>query len=1116
MYSAYRLGIGTQLHTFDPYAMQPLRTYLLTLIFVLPVMLWAQKYNFYPYSVNEGLPRAGVYNLYEDHFGFIWIATEGGGAAVFDGTHFETFDIQDGLASDVVRCMGTDAKERLWFGTNDNGISIREQNHFININTSNGLRSNTVRAIVLAPDSNMWVGTFGGIAIITGDTVQRTLTKKNGLPSNKVRAVIRSSKDQMWIGTDEGVAVCKNGKVIKVHDVNSGLPSNQVLCLFEDSRGHIWIGTNKGVAHINQRVEIFDANHGLIHDRVRAITQDANGHLWFGTKHGVSRFNGISFTHYTEKEGLSNNRIRSIITDRAGNLWFGTYFGGICKFGGEDFTYYRQRDGLTSNQVKALNFLDDNTLAVGTLEGLDIVELKNNRINSIKKIPTKLWINTIATREDVTLLGTDDQVHQLVNGRIMKVRISGRMPSDEVNAVTFQSDSIVWLGTTKGLVKASYIPGRIPKLRVLQLINEHHGLKGRDIIMVRSDFLNRVWVISRDGGLDILNHGAVMEIKDLNKIPKAVALVTKGEMTYVGTNGHGIYGVKTKGKELDITRLKDDNVSQGDYVYSMVVKNDHIWCGIENGILKVKLGEDDAPERATFLGKGEGFDGVENSYNAIALGPGGVIWLGTINGLIRYHSKSSFSHNSEPLVYLTDIELFYQKVKWEDNQYADGTMMRFNVPKNLVLPYQSNNLTFNVTALDYNAPEQVRYQWRLEPLERTWSIPRKDNRIVYSNLPPNEYTFYVRAEGISGIWNEEPYTYKFVIEPPYYQTIPFIIGCILLGLLLFFVFYRWRIRVLKAEQRKLAKLVAERTTELEEEKRLVEEQHEEIEQQKVQLEEANEVLEETNQSITDSINYAKRIQRAIMQPKGSDELGQLIEIFYRPKDIVSGDFYWYSRLDDADYVCAADCTGHGVPGAFMSMIGITSIKDIINKKHILDPGRILDELRTSVVNALNEKGFENTKDGMDLAFYKINRDTNEVTYAGANNPIWFLSRTAPEVISEGTELRSFEFDDTDVKLYEIVASKMPIGLSDQMDIPFTEHTVKLSSGDMIWVFSDGYVDQFGGAKGKKFMAKRFRASLAKVESMELKDQMAAIIDNFDEWMGDGAQVDDILVLGMRV
>lgn len=1096
--------------------MQPLRIYLLALVAVLPALVQAQKYNFNPYSVNEGLPRAGVYNLYEDHFGFIWIATEGGGAAVFDGTHFETFDIQDGLASDVVRCMGTDAQERLWFGTNDNGISIREQNHFININTTNGLRSNTVRSMILAPDSSMWVGTFGGIAVITGDSVVKTITKKNGLPSNKVRSILRTADDQMWIGTDEGVAIYEDGKVVKIHSVETGLPSNQALCLYEDKRGHVWVGTNKGVAHINQRVEIFDVNHGLIHDRVRAITEDANGHLWFGTKQGVSRFNGISFTHYTEKEGLSNNRIRSIITDRAGNLWFGTYFGGICKFGGEDFTYYRQRDGLTSNQIKALNFLNEKTLAVGTPEGLDIVELKNNRVNNVRKIATDQWIRTIASKDEITLIGTDDQVHQLLNNKIIKVKISGKMPSDEINAISFQSDSIVWLGTTRGLVKASYTSGPSPKMKVQQLINEHHGLKGRDIIMVRSDFLNRVWVISRDGGLDILNHGSVMEIKDLNKIPKAVALVTRGEMTYVGTNGHGIYGVKTKGKELDITRLKDAHVSQGDYVYSMVLKDDYLWCGIENGILKVKLAEDGAPERATFLGKGEGFDGVENSYNAIALDPTGAIWFGTINGLIRYHSKSSFSHNSEPLVYLTDVELFYKKVKWEDNEYAEGTMMRFNVPRNLILPYKSNNLTFNVTALDYNAPEQVRYQWKLEPLEETWSIPRKDNRIVYSNLPPNEYTFYVRAEGISGIWNEQPYVYKFVIEPPYYQTIPFIIGCILFGLLLFFIFYRWRIRVLKAEQRKLAKLIAERTAELENEKRLVEEQHEEIEQQKVQLEEANEILEETNQSMTDSINYAKRIQAAIMQPKGSDELENELEIFYRPKDIVSGDFYWFSRLDDADYICAADCTGHGVPGAFMSMIGITSIKDIINKKHILNPGRILDELRLSVVNALNEKGFENTKDGMDLAFYKIDRNTNEVTYAGANNPIWFISRQAPEVITSHTELRSFEFEGKDVMLHEITASKMPIGLSDQMDIPFTEHKVKLQESDLIWVFSDGYVDQFGGSKGKKYLGKRFRDFLTDIEGQDLKAQMDAVIANFDEWMGEGNQVDDILVMGMRV
>lgn len=1095
--------------------------YILTAGFLLLcVVVFGQRYNFSTYSVNKGLPRVGVYDIYEDALGFIWIATEGGGVAVFDGHEFRTYDVTDGLCSDIVRCIAKDRHGRLWFGTDDNGISILNNNHFTNLGTEEGLPHETVRDIILGPDSNMWIATMDGVAIYHYHEKNKfqILDTTCGLPDNKIRALCNGKDGSVWIGTEKGLVQYKHGEILKKFTTEDGLPNDRIMCLYKDKRGTIWGGTWYGAFKIHLgKVEPYTTQQGLIDNTIWTIMQDKEGMYWFGTNGGVSKFNGVSFRHFTEKQGLCNNRVRAVLSDINGNIWFGTVYGGICKFGGEVFTYLDKKEGLQSNQVTAISFFTDDQLAVGTNEGIDLIELKNNKYNGIKTVRFDNGIRCMSRNKDKMLVGTWRGVYLWHGPQTSTIDPEPLFSSRKVSSISVRSDTVIWVGTGEGLYRLTLNEEGNEVITQRRFTTED-GLKRDDITKVMVDFLNRVWVISEGGGIDIIYKNKVLQIDELKKIRRPASVTVKGEMAFVGTSGHGIYSIKTKGKDFIINHLEDENTKRGDYVYSMLAKDNVLWCGVQNGILKVTLSKEGKPTGSVFYGRDEGFEGVEHAYNAIA-SRGKTVWFGTIKGLVKLNEGARFSQNDEPLVYLTDIELFYQEVEWENSAYANGTIGRFNVPKDLVLPYNMNNLTFNITGIDYGAPSQVNYEWKLEPLESDWSAPKKHNKIVYNNLPPDEYTLHVRAQGISGKWSNEPYTYSFVITPPFYKTIAFYIGASLISLLIIVGIYKWRVRVLKQEQQKLAALVKERTKELEREKRLVESQNREIEAQKLKLQDANEVLEETNEAITDSINYAKRIQYAIMHPKDADtsELEDKLKIFYRPKDIVSGDFYWYNKIDDNYFVCAADCTGHGVPGAFMSMIGITFINDIINKKGIKNPDKILNSLRKQVVNALNEKGAGNTKDGMDLAFYKYNPTTRELTYAGANNPLWIVSEATPDIVTDHTKMRSFEYDNTNgLMLHEIKADKMPIGLSDQMEVPFTAHSIKLQEGDIIWVFSDGYPDQFGGDKGKKFLAKRFKRLLLNAYHKDMDDQLEILIHNFEDWKMDREQVDDILVMGMKV
>ncbi len=294
---------------------------------------------------------------------------------------------------------------------------------------------------------------------------------------------------------------------------------------------------------------------------------------------------------------------------------------------------------------------------------------------------------------------------------------------------------------------------------------------------------------------------------------------------------------------------------------------------------------------------------------------------------------------------------------------------------------------------------------------------------------------------------------------------------------------------------KMREDLAENERMLEEKVRLrtaeVVQQKEEIEQQKLQI-------EEYYAQVTDSINYAKRIQDAILPPERlTKELLPNSFILFKPKDIVSGDFYWVEKANNKVFFAAVDCTGHGVPGAFMSIVGHSNLKNALHKTNGSSPAMVLDELNRGVSETLHQKEEgSSSKDGMDIACCALNYETLELEYAGAFNPLYLLR---------------------DGEIEQIKANKFPIGsFLDGRDDQFTNNKIQLQMGDVLYVFSDGYADQFGGAKAKKMMYRRFRDLLISIQHLSM-DEQCKELDNFLlSWMGDEEQVDDIIVMGVKV
>jgi tetratricopeptide (TPR) repeat protein/serine phosphatase RsbU (regulator of sigma subunit) len=299
-------------------------------------------------------------------------------------------------------------------------------------------------------------------------------------------------------------------------------------------------------------------------------------------------------------------------------------------------------------------------------------------------------------------------------------------------------------------------------------------------------------------------------------------------------------------------------------------------------------------------------------------------------------------------------------------------------------------------------------------------------------------------------------------------------------------------------------------------KGIIESQKDEVEQQKEKVDEAYEQLEEKNTEILDSINYAKRIQSAILPPdKLVKEYLQDSFILYKPKDIVAGDFYWMEPTKNGILFAAADCTGHGVPGAMVSVVCNNALNRSVREYGLTDPGKILDKTREIVIQEF-EKSEDEVKDGMDIALCSLQGNT--LHYAGAHNPLWIVTDKSEHhagliEAANGSIFRLTQDDPT--VIIEIKANKQPIGQFDT-PLPYNTHTFELQPNDTVYIFSDGYVDQFGGERGKKYKPKALRQLLLSIQDHPMDKQRSLIDAAFENWRGDLEQVDDVCVIGVKI
>ncbi|UKN00677.1 SpoIIE family protein phosphatase [Paracrocinitomix mangrovi] len=1044
----------------------------------------SQKYAFKHYSLEDGLARSSVYDIIEDNHGFLWIGTEGGGVSKFDGYDFKTYTRKNGLPSHDIRAIFQDRLGTFWFGTPE-GLCYYDSNEFITLDTTNGLDDNHVRSISQDEKGNIWVATDKGVTIIDPKTkwVSQERKEKFNLPHTSIRHVLHQD-GKTYLSTDEGLVIYK-GESITVYTTHEGLSDDRILRTIVDHNGIIWAGTASGLNKIDgEHITKWNVDEGMPHGRVMDLIEGPDNNIWVGTPAGICVFNGDQFKVIRAENGLSSERIRCLSEDTFGNIWIGTSFGGIMKFNPEDFVQFTKSEGLGSEQVFSVEQGMNGEILVGTFSGLTIIDKVENNEPHLTNIDlqTDYWNKTVSSiqqfSEDGYLMGTNKGVCVLKNKKISYIGTEQGLLNERVNVIKLV-DNVCWVGTQEGLGKIKITPNGYS----VEFFEAHKGISGRDVKCIEVDQKGRVWVGYSGGFIDIFEGNKITSPQlpeNLIEI-SCIAFDNNGKL-WLGTNGFGLYygDYDEANQKLNIENLINEELENSTAVYSLLAVESEVWAGFENGLYVIKA-TSDTTFNTHYYGEDRGFLGMQNNPNASLRDKAGRLWFGTVSGLFLLESKeiSDFSSGTPSIKYLRSIKVMGERVNWHTSDWCTGVTGNHHLPANLKLPYSENSIGFEFGAINYILPEKILYTWKLENFDENWSEPSTMKFASYTNLHPGEYTFRLRSSDEFGAITEDELSFSFQIDKPFWMRWWFRIIAAIGILFSLFVIVRFRTRKLIKQKQALESVVKERTKEI-----------------STQADE----LKLKNEEIKDSIVYAKRIQTAILPTQDLINSSINLEHFvlYRPKDIVSGDFYWLEETQDTVLMAVADCTGHGVPGAMVSVICNNALNRAVREFELSIPGEILNKTRELVI-AEFEKSHEDVKDGMDIAMIslvKANDGKVRIKYAGANNPLWILKKESNEI-------------------EEIKANKQPIGQFHDMK-EFDTHALEVSPGDLIYFFSDGYADQFGGDKGKKFKAKSLKMLLLQMRNQPMAEQSEILEKRIEEWRGNLEQVDDICVVGIRI
>lgn len=800
------------------------KLWLSSLLFLAYFYAFSQQSVFINYSLEDGIPQSTVISLYQDQNRNLWIGTQGG-ICKYNGQVFETFDTRHGLTDNHISSILQDSKGRYWFGHRYMGATLMLGKNFQKIHFTNS-RINTIKEDFRG---NIWFGTLDSALYVLPSGKSETVENiVEILPTEEydianIYDIMVMDSNEIWMATKNGIVILKFDASDKFsyklsHPKNEFLSKSVFFSMLKTTDDNYWFLGEDMLANMQKldddNSELFqypfDRKVGL--DYLRNIISDKNGVIWGAIDHGIFKFESGIFEYFTVKEGLVDPQINTLLNDVEGNIWIGSTNSGVYKYSGDKFKLFNKESGLLNEIV--ISVLEDsrNNVWIGTNIGVYKVRGKyverfnlpfgfdNIEINSIfEDSRGNIWLGSY---DNYDLLRYDP-----ISGDFRKFNKSNGMATSSVISISEDKDDCVWFATL-GIGLSKYTYPTLGKPEKFEIYSEKDGLASVYIWTIHEDDEGNLWfgsdnagvtkydgkrfkVYDADNGLDNLSIGAISH-DGKNQI-------------WIASIGGGIY-------KFDGDKFVNYNIQHGlnsDNPYSIICDdNNKIWIGTNYGIDRFD------PEDETFkhYGKEEGFLGIENNQNAVCKGNNGMLWFGTVNGLVKFDPEKLKPNLIAPKTTIENINLF--NTEFDFSQYTDSIDKFNQLPVGLRLPYNKNHLTFDFCGVNLSVHGKVKYKYKLENFDPDWNPVTAAAVATYTNIPPGEYTFMVKASNNDGIWNEESAQINVEILAPFWQKWWFITLVVLFVFGLIYLIFYGRIKNIKIQRAKLELLVDEKTKEL--------------------------------------------------------------------------------------------------------------------------------------------------------------------------------------------------------------------------------------------------------------------------------------------------------------
>ncbi|MFO8234608.1 MAG: SpoIIE family protein phosphatase [Bacteroidales bacterium] len=877
------------------------------------------------------------------------------------------------------------------------------------------------------------------------------------LKESTVIEAVNIPGNRMAIGTMAGGAVIidkENDEIVHTINYASGLPVNEVHALATDKSNGLWISHDQGLtrAALNLPVKNFSAYPGLEGRPLKTTQIDTT--LFVATTSSVyylAKEESYQRETVTVKEEISDTERKKQQEEQEEKEEPDNFFKRIADKLFDREEEEEEETETTEEEEKQYRY---KTKDITSLEAInyEFKEIDNIIGKYNQLLPFKKGL-CVATNNGLFYINDQKESSPILE-------------EYRVYHITKHSDSNRLIAATdKGIREFEYHD---------QSWDNHNPVPSltSQIFSVAIEDSITIWA----GGEDVIYR--ITEVDDTSQFYKYQIHTRYPEKYHVGIEDDSVYLLLNEGiykyhEKNDSFRPVNKYNNEDDEYQNLtydISQPGQIWVNNKESWSNLATRNLEHPNIKPYLNLFESIEDIFYKNNHL--------WITTRENIYRINLDEEIPGNKNFKAYFSAIrEDGESRLQIEDFSFNE----------------ENSALEFKVAAPNYIGHNKTKYQFYIEGMMEDWSDWRTSPSIqVFTKK--GSYAVKARAENI---WGEvqETQTVHFNIPPPFTETIWFYGIIALAGILMIYAFIKIRERKLQRDKKILEQKVKERT-------KTIEDQKEEIKIQRDEIGEKKNNLELKNKEITDSIEYASRIQGALLPPvRYFHDFFSDYFILFKPRDIVSGDFYWITRKHQKVYITAADCTGHGVPGAFMSMLGISFLNEIvgnINKKNDTTAADILNKLRHMVKESLHQTSNKSRlKDGMDMALCIIDYENNKLHFAGANNPLFIFKNNG-------------EFE-------EIKADRMPIGVFlHKEETPFTNHIIDIHSEDSFYMFSDGYPDQFGGPKNKKFKKRHLKELLADVYDRPMEEQYRLMDHNFKEWKGDNMQTDDVILIGFRI